>query len=511
MVSEVDLGCALDSTVTIAIESLASRLMQARTEESTWSPANVPGVSPDGCRSRRKPTAQDVTFSPFGKHPFLKGIFGWAIRHLPAMIRQQLLAFWRPLGLTEFTDPQLMKFHKLMNAWATRYGVAVVPHLVQYLIGWGTMGGHTVSTTFEERLEETKQWIGTSIPRHMMHHYAKLGLPHVIERIRNAPPALQQPLSLEEFACTPSRCVTSKSGGSDAKVAGTRGSRVSAWLKNGPQWVTDTVKAFCSGKLRYEGKEFLKLEEEKVRSLIMSVLEAGMVEFFFYQDLETYAERALESMLGVNSADVWLEMMDHVAQCQRKDNIAASIDISNWDDIPDEEMSRPLLEAYLERCAEQNPDKDQDWYREGQKIMAGWIWGGHTRVQVGDRIEYVEHKAGNTSGTRVCAVLNSSLLEALDIGVEKEASANRVFKQGLGDDLAKIMAVAHVLTWISLMVGAALGHPEKGLASQHAMELLKFWITKNGRVGYYARAIGAVHFSAPWAGGIPGPHSLCYN
>ena len=74
---------------------------------------------------------------------------------------------------------------------------------------------------------------------------------------------------------------------------------MSAWLKLGPNWVLDVFERFSAGQLNHMGKELVKLEEEKHRSLVLAMLEPALAEVCFYHGLEYYAERLLDSMRGV--------------------------------------------------------------------------------------------------------------------------------------------------------------------------------------------------------------------
>ena len=228
------------------------------------------------------------------------------------------------------------------------------------------------------------------------------------------------------------------------------------------------VAKFIIGRLQYVGKAFLKLEEEKCRTLILTMLEAGLLEFFFLQHLEHYASRSLESMLNKSGAEEWMKIKEMLRENRAQGRIAAALDVSTWDDIPGPVMAAPILEAYLERCADQNPDRRTDWYQKGMAIMRTWLWAGKTEVHGPDGIDAIEHKGGNASGKRICAVLNTALLECIDRGIELSLGITRRFKTGLGDDLLKIMLIKAFIQWLDRFLECGLGHPEKGLAARTA-------------------------------------------
>ena len=97
------------------------------------------------------------------------------------------------------------------------------------------MSGHVLAMPHEELFQDVRDWAGKRVPRSMslgqyvlVERYASLGTPQLLERIKSAPLSPKKPLALEEFSLSPSTCVTAKSGGSNEKISGAKGSRVSA-------------------------------------------------------------------------------------------------------------------------------------------------------------------------------------------------------------------------------------------------------------------------------------------
>jgi hypothetical protein len=504
------------ATYDVAAASLAEVLVEVQNEPDdsdklTFDIRNLPGNQ--GCDARELPDLAEGKDAPFGNDPLFRAIVGstFAMMHSECSARVQV--FFLRLGVFNWTDRRLCFLFKRLNGWAFQRAEAVLGPLSMWVGYWGCIFGHTLPKDEKWLLDECQVWLGDPLPRNMdaeqyglVCSWWRLGIPTLDAHLANADWKSEGMVDYHDIPFHPSVFATPASSGGDAAVAGTRATRVSAYLSE--PW---EIARAMSQQMRdgdWEGTLMIKAEEEGNRSILMTKDKYMPLEGYVFQGGESLLRRSIPTTLGrvpISSWQGWIDEHEHMLP-------VASNDTQNWDDVPPAEESADTLLCLCNRLKTQHPPHQQGMYGRAARTACTRFWkNGFAGTKRNPR--RVRVRRGNASGVNFCTVLNTSGVFCIEYGWQMHRGTLSPYSRvGIGDDLRRAFFIlAQMLLFLADWFAAGLSHPRKGGGSCTRSELVKLVLTPRGRTGWPLRARGATLFAAPWAGGIPGPHSHAGN